>query len=509
MKKFVSKLTLALIVALVASLGVAGIASAAPDPVNVRQSGVAIVKDLDKPSGTGSLQDLTFEFVLAQLEMVETTAPGTDLPGNTFEPMLPPTVEFNRGTVANPFEITFPAGLFGQRQVTINLNTDTGIPYGWINTAASDIVFPHAGVFHFLIQEVPDTNTIACPYSFLTYATNAHILSLVVRNDGNGNLYVAGALGMPGTPPTGGTPGTPGSPGTDDEWVAGPKYPILIPGTPGTPGTPYEPGLPGTPDTITEASHLAFTNIFVRDVRGDLEDPALAITKTIRDADGSANLNTRFSIVATLTVPQQVFDSYTTPMPVISLTSVENLPVVVDANGNPVYDGAARIPVTVTGTGAPAIPAGPGGTPAAVPADPFIITTTLGDGETLAFPNVWAGTIFGATEIQHPNWSGEATVRVAGVGTGTTFGSLASTNAGNNVVVPQGSTHFVSDLRVGTPPAPGNSIDFVNDYNEPPLTGLWVGSMPVVAALLAATVILAMMVASRSRKRIEQLPLAI
>ncbi|MCL2605814.1 MAG: hypothetical protein FWD93_00840 [Coriobacteriia bacterium] len=513
MKKFVNRLTLALVLALVASLGAVGIAQATPDPTNVREAGIAITKNLDKPSGTGSLQALTFDFVLTQLEVVTATDPSNpnDVVGNTFAPMASPTVTLNQGTVANPFQVTYPAGYFGQRQVIMNLNTNTD-PHGYINLAASPIAFPHAGVFHFLVQEMPNTNTIADPGSALSYATNAHVLSIVVRNDGNGNIFVAGALGTPATPPAGGTPGTPGTPGTDDRWVAEGKYEHLIPGTPANDGEPHTPGQPGTPDTIANASSIAFRNIFVREVRGDLSDPALAINKEIRDDSGLSDLTTRFSIVATLTVPQQIFDSSTTPPLVISLTGA-NAPVVVDANGNPVYDGAtppARIPVIVTGTGAPAIPAGPGGTPAAVPADPFIITTTLGDGESLAFPNLWAGTTFGATEIltTHPNWSGQASVNVGGAGTGVTYGNLAATASGQNVVVPQISAHFVSDLKGGDPLAFGNSIDFLNDYNYSALTGLWIGSMPIVVALLVATFFLAMMVASRSRQRIEQLPVA-
>jgi hypothetical protein len=491
MKKLFSRLTLALSVALVASIAIAGVAIADQDPPRALDP-IGITKNLDMPAGT-STPGFTFAFTMTQGQPVGGDVPA-DLEGIGFEVMPNPTVQFGPDRT-----ITFPAGYFGERQTDIRLNNAAGF-----NTQASfaageiDILFPHAGIFHIFLEEVHNTNAAAMAADAaanpnapgtLTYSTAIYILTFEVRNV-DGQLRVTNVIGQPGTPGTDGTLGTPGNPGSDDRWVGGPKLGQLIPGDEYDPGSPGEDGTPGTPGTIDDPSPLRFTNIFTRQINGDLDNPAFAVTKTVEDTSGLSDLSLAFSTVTTLTVPQQLIDqnnATTPPTPLLTLTGA-NAPVVVSGSPAVVVDPAPTVTVTGTGT----------------PADPFVVEADLRHGERLVFPTLPAGTIFGSTEIQHRDYTGEGRVFVAGNQIGPAFGDVTNNNLqGERIIVPQAPGHFVSDISPFN-----NRIDFINDFVHSPPTGLVITSMPVLAALILATLTLAMMVASRSRKRVEQMPVA-
>jgi len=484
MKKYLSKITIAILIALVSTLAFAlpALASEARTP----HPPIAIVKDLDIPRGTTSPQ-LVFEFGLTQVTPATgQTAPGA-VPGVTFQPVHPPTV-----TMPAPRpSITFVPNASGLMETSFDLT--------------EDFVWPNAGVFHFLIQEVQPTNAAALtadPLASLTYDTRAHILTVEVRNCTvhPSGLVATNVVATPGTP---GTPGTPDifadPPYLPGRWVAGEKYERYIPGDAIAP-IPGTPGRPGTPGTIEDASQIDFRNIFTRDIEGSLTDPALAITKTVTDTTGLADLNLRFPISTTLTKPTQAFEH--DPAFAGNLTGTA-APVVVNDQGQPVYIGspAERVPVTVTRTGAGTV----------VSPFAFTVTTTLAHGERLAFPELVAGTTFGATETQHPTYTGHAIAFSAAENRGT-FGESIPANVGVDVVVPELADHFVSDRNPMTPSGQdytlANRVDFHNDLVHSPITGLVIGSMPILAALIAITVVLAMMVAARSRRRIEALPVA-
>ncbi|MCL2871281.1 MAG: hypothetical protein FWE26_06650, partial [Coriobacteriia bacterium] len=475
MKKYFSKLVLALSVAMIMSLGVAIPAMANP-PAALPALG--ITKNLDRPAGTSS-PALSFTFRLTQAQPVGGGPAAGDLVGVGFEVMPTPTANIVRDRV-----IDYPANMFGQRQTTLTLNNAAGFNAG----TDVDILFPNAGVFHFFVEEVHNTNAAAMAadatanpnaQATLTYSTAVHLLTFEVRNV-DGQLRVTHVIGQPGTPGIPGSPGTPDNPGTDDFWVAGPKYPTLIPGTPGQPGTPSTPDTPGTPSTIIDPSPLAFTNIFTRNITGTNDNPAFAVTKSVLDTEGLADLTIAYSTITTLTVPSQVFAQ---PNPPVAPPTLAGTAAPVVVTGSPAAPVIPAPTVTVTGAG--------------TAADPFVVTAPLRDGERLVFPTLPAGTIFGSTEIQHEHYTGEGRAIVAGTNVGT-FGDVADNSlAGVNVVVPQLPAHFVSD----TDPF-NNRIDFVNDYVHADNTGLVITSMPILAVLVAATVILAMMVASRSRKRL-------
>ena len=196
----------------------------------------------------------------------------------------------------------------------------------------------------------------------------------------------------------------------------------------------------------------------------------------------TANMDEVFSISTSLVLPDQARDSVPPQTTAPTATVVWHT-----ANPNTVPPQVAGAPVTpaptvaVTGTG--------------TAADPFVFVAELGHNQRLQFDNVVAGTTFSSTETQLPGFTGQAIV----AGPGATTVNAAE---GANVVVPSAATRYVSDE--------GNSsIAFTNNYRDMLLTGLVVGSMPVLAVLLVATALLAMAVASRSRQRIEQLPVAL
>ncbi|MCL2746171.1 MAG: hypothetical protein FWE48_03655 [Coriobacteriia bacterium] len=225
-------------------------------------------------------------------------------------------------------------------------------------------------------------------------------------------------------------------------------------------------------------------------IAGDKTDPEWEntyVTTTVFQVNkvitgDMANMNDTFSITTTLTLPQQAFDSVPpqTAAPTVTVVWHADDPTATP----PQAAGAAvvpAVPVTITGAG--------------TAANPFVVTAELGHNQRLNFTNVVAGTTFTSTEIQLPDYVGTAVVTGPGSGTFTA-------GAGANVTVPGADTRYVSDT--------GNSgITFTNDFQDMILAGLVVGSMPFLAALLIATLLLAMMMASRSRKRIEQMPVAL
>ncbi|MCL2606308.1 MAG: hypothetical protein FWD93_03410, partial [Coriobacteriia bacterium] len=222
-----------------------------------------------------------------------------------------------------------------------------------------------------------------------------------------------------------------------------------------------------------EKTDLIFVNIYYND------ESDLGIIKRI--TGDQADMSETFSITTTLTIPQQVFDANPTFNPAVFLTGAR-APVVVDTLATPPTTLVSPQPtITITGSAG----------------NPIVsVTTELGHGHRLFFPQLISGTLFQAMEIQEDNFAGQAVVTGPGAGT---FPTTPVVDA--DVIVPGATDRFVSDT--GT-----SVITFTNDYREMILAGLLVGSMPMIFALLMATLLLAMMVASRSRKRIEQLPIA-
>jgi len=484
MKNYFSRLVLALGLALVMGLGFAGVALANP-PAALPNLG--ITKNLDTPNGAVT-PATTFSFRLTQAQPVGGGNAPTDLVNAAFEVMPTPTA-----TIGADRSISYPAGYFGLRQTELRLNNAAGF-----NTSASftagdiDILFPNAGVFHFFVEEMRNTNNLAADNAAnpnalgtLTYSTAVYMMTLEVRNV-DGQLRVTHVIGQPATPGTPGSDGTPGQPGTEDRWVLGPKGNQFFPGTDPQPGTPPTDSIPGIPGTIVDPSEFLFRNIFTRNIiTTDPDAPAFAVTKTVVDTTGLSDLTTVFPTATTLIIPSQVFDQ---PGPNPTLTaSATGVRVV---SGTPGVNVTPQPTIGISGTG--------------TAADPFVVTANLLHGQRLIFPELPAGTTFGSTETQDAEFTGEGRVFVAGTQIGTPFGDVTDNNlAGDDVVVPNQGTHFVSAAEPFN-----NRIDFINDYVHADNTGLVITSMPMLAVLIAATVFLAMMVASRSRQRAEQMPAA-
>ena len=117
---------------------------------------------------------------------------------------------------------------------------------------------------------------------------------------------------------------------------------------------------------------------------------------------------------------------------------------------------------------------------------------TLPHGHELRVATLPVGTGFVVSETGTPEYLPSATV-VAGSATGS-----------YNAEVGEGLS--TSSYRISMEDA-GNRASFLNAHQETPIMGLDIASMPFILALFLSTALLAMMVATRSRKRIENLPI--
>ena len=435
MKRYFSKLTLALAVALVMSLGIAIPAFAASGedltPINI-----AITKELDIPAGT-TVPASTFYFQFTQL--MEESA-------GTWVPSVPATA-----TLPN-VSASFAAGNAGGF-------VDSAAPNNPVAQATNILAggtWPAAGDFFFRVTEIhtaPTTQFTAPDH--MEYSTASWILIIRVANVPNGDgTYTLVPRHAYAALPTVGTDGT----DTTYTWNEGAKVMDIEPGIPGT---------DGNEGRLMDPSQMRFTNVFTRDIVGSLTDPALAFSKEITGT--YADRTTMFDFNSTIVIPAAAVDRVGGTITATVVDSSTGAPV------SPLRE------VTFSGT------------------TTMTASFTIGNNETLAFPTLPAGTSFAVTETQQDNWRGSVTV---------TVGSAAPVTVSENVGVNVASgTHIVSDEEAGGVLL-GNTAAFVNDYVIPPLTGLLISSMPILAALIAAAFILAMMVASRSRKRIEQLTVA-
>ena len=459
MKKYLSKLTLAMVVALVAGLGFA--APAVADPVALVEQYMGLTKRLAMPEGT-AVPTVTFTFDFAQAVPVT---------GGGYRVLL----ESER-TVGLPTQmptITIPAVPPAYIGETVIDGVHTY--YAQNANALAGFTWPHAGQFRFVVSEVPSVTPALAANEAMAFSTAWYLVTVQVGNCpvNVGRLVPTSFMTYIGSD---GTPGQPAVPGTGDTFTPNPdgKTYDLSPGTPGTPGTDGQPG------TLPHGDHsrLVFTNNFSRVTGtdpGDLTDnPALAFSKTV--IGENANMILQFAFDATLTIPA------------IALAPPQNFvgPVtatVTNAAGVPIAD---RAPVAFTQGATPGI---------------WTAEFTLAHGEQLRFVGLPAGTTYSVTERATQEYAPTAVVTIGGTAGGVQ-GDAGSGNQNTALTV----TGFVSQATAGT--APFNLAAFTNHHHVPPLMGLVIGSMPFMVALLGATVLLAMMVASRSRQRIEQLPIA-
>lgn len=239
---------------------------------------------------------------------------------------------------------------------------------------------------------------------------------------------------------------------------------------------------PETNPTFDKTNYFVFNNIFNPNV-GDSANPALRITKTIAGDRAEANLLTLFPFTVTLTAPG-VLGIEPDPNPAGPVvTPVLPAPLVgtiVNATtGNPVTgaDLAPRTTNEVTFTAG-------------------VASFELRDGERLNIPTLPGGTTYTVLETGTANFRPEAIVTQGGVA---------------GPVLPATPADFGDDLTVdGTvhnvPTPPANIAAFTNFYNAETPAGLFIANnAALIISALAATA-LVLLLASRSRKRIEQMP---
>ena len=128
---------------------------------------------------------------------------------------------------------------------------------------------------------------------------------------------------------------------------------------------------------------------------------------------------------------------------------------------------------------------------------PFVSGTarevTLLDGQRIIFPALTVGTQFAAIERAIADFAASVVLYVNGTAVNV------APNQSPNLPLSIGGPHLIgADLR--------NSADFTNEHFHTPPTGLLIANTPWIA-VLATTLLLALLAAKRNRKRIEQIPL--
>ena len=410
--------------------------------------------------------------------------PGTTTPASTFT-----FTQMNEGPIIYPGE--WPSYFTVATTITVDMpdrtitfaagapNVDqwwSGAPdsAGRHGNILDGVTWPHAGVFNFLVRETANTNSTtigANPNETMNYDDSAFIMRVQVSNCPYLNIPVPTTVVIhPGVPPTEGS----------IYWDTEAK---LYDVTPGTPGTDDE-------TSVVYPSDMRFVNEFIRTITPPngptVDNAALVVSKTIDAQDfDQANLTTLFDFTLNLT-------AYAPLLPDTALPNTLGAVIVGPDGATPVANFADRINYTVATT------TGTGATSTAT------VTFQLRHGESLLIPTLAAGTTWAATEAAHADFMPRAEVTVGGV-TPPVFipGPAAGTFQSVNTALPTGD-RILTD--VGTTAGGANGADFVNRYAFSAITGLVIGSMPVLVALIAATLVLAMMVASRSRSRIEQMP---
>jgi len=429
MKKFLSRMTFAVVVALVMSLGVAlpALAAEAGTPATSTPAAeFGITKQIQTPANT-TIPDADFHFTFTQL------MPSPDGTGYVVRPS---------GHTGAPSAASIP-------------NASTSFTYNGANAdVAGDIFdganFPHAGDFVFRVTELrgADSTNNFEDNEHMTYSNQVFVIIVRVIN----------------------------APTDADPLRVEPSIVVAV-----------EPEVraqeaPATGNVYTwvdadKVDDIRFINVFTRDIVPDPTDPTsgpLTISKTIGEIqESSVNLLTDFTFEATITVPQAALDRDIPFEGPVTATIIDTL------------DGNAVVrPVPFTGT----LP---------------VLTADfeLRHGQVLVFPTLPAGTSFQVTERQEDNFSGTAAITIAGDSTAGSYTSPVGVDIATR-------TYSISDALAADDSLLGNSADFTNIYHESPLTGLMLTSMPFVIALVVAALILAMMVASRSRRRIEEMPIA-
>ena len=124
-------------------------------------------------------------------------------------------------------------------------------------------------------------------------------------------------------------------------------------------------------------------------------------------------------------------------------------------------------------------------------------TFVLSHNERLVIPNLPAGTTFSITEAAATEYTASAVITIGGTVQGTPPTPTYQNTAVNTAL----TTGTYTIATNGT-----NSANFTNAHNFVPPTGLVIESAPYVLFVVAATVLIALLVASRARKRIEELP---
>ncbi|MCL2606207.1 MAG: DUF5979 domain-containing protein [Coriobacteriia bacterium] len=321
-------------------------------------------------------------------------------------------------------------------------------------TGAGQVTFPHAGIFIFRVTERESVTPAIPSTADIDWSDATYYMHVGVINTASGGLEV-NAIGIWSEA---GTPGTPG-------------------------GTKVDPGDGTDPDFAGGA--FRFINHYTDTPEGNLTNYALAVTKTVTGQQG--NNQQLFNYTMAITIPVGARPSATDTPPTVTFNPPAEI---TNSAGVPVGD-AGRPPIPMTfGTNGE-----------------LTVTFQLRHGEQLRIPTLPNGSTFTVTEteLSVPNFTVHASAMrvIGGVTPGTAFPSgtpgYVVLNDADLVVPVEGSA--ISG-------AGRNGVDFTNEYQTVTVTGLFVGSVPFVVALALVTALLAMMVASRSRRRIEELPIA-
>ena len=469
MKKYFSNLALALIVALVAGLAFAVPAFAEPAPAVLQALApehqfLGITKEINTPVGT-VVPASTFIFEFEQMMLKDVDGQGVLVPREgVASATVPAAVSIADQT------INFPADQIGPDAFIAQLG-ENGHPTPSRGLNLGAIVWPHAGTFIFKISETADTNEGIdnATNRFMSYSDETFVLFVTVGNFETG-LDIANIQVAKLEPKY--VPGEGGESGYYEEgvyvWDSEAKLENYRPGV-WVPGTEASEG-----SWEIVLSDIRFVNDYTNIIVQDLADPALAISKSVVGI--YANQELQFDFSASLTIPALALPNFTGP---ITATVTNTAGLAVEPGRSVTFEADSEAPGV------------------------FSAKFTLAHGEQLRFPTLPAGTSYSVTEAATANYAPTAVVTIGGA-----EGAVLGDAAPSNVETELEAAGIVSNARPADAQSPFNLAAFTNTNHTPEIMGLVIGSMPFIVALFGATVLLAMMVATRSRKRIEQLPIA-
>jgi hypothetical protein len=385
------------------------------------------------------------------------------MPIGTTDPELKFTYTFTPLEVDEEAYVASPANMPPIGPIYIDFGDADGFDEEYLNAAgdtknlvkeSSNIVaginWPHAGIYAYNVKEEKivtpalDADTQEVTYSKAEYSVTVYVDNY--DNNGVDSLYVKYIEARIVV---------------NDNFNEGESPDKKVDPTPG-----------GDPTYDFKHSHMVFTNIYVKTKIGDLENPALKISKTV--AGDSPSYSKYFEFKATLTLPSVIVPDPNEPSKVYYAYVVENgaalttIGTEITATTNVDKSGANDAIMFPTGAS---------------------VTFNLKHGQYLAFIEAEVGTKFAVTETGTTHYTPSYVLTCYG----SNSVSLTAPQAGDPLSIPDPS--YLADIN--------NVAAYTNTRKIETPTGISVDNLPYIVLVALAGIALVGYIVIKSRKNKE------